>query len=103
MLDYLNNYNISNEQIAIIEKNIKEKGVNIDIFKYAPEKIISILNLFKSIGVTNFYNIIITNPSMFRDTITSIKNRINKYPNKNELAKLLDEDITNLSLVGLLY
>lgn len=46
-------------------------------------KIVDILNLFLSIGVTNIYNIIIINPSMFYDTVTSIKNRINKYENKD--------------------
>lgn len=102
MMNYLKNYNLSDEQINNIEKIIKERGQNIDTFKYDPEKIISILDIFVSIGVKNIYGIITTNPSMFRDTIRSIKNRINKYENKNELARLLDEDSNNLSLVGLL-
>ena len=102
MMDYLKNYNLSDEQINNIEKIIEERGQNIDTFKYDHEKIISILDIFVSIGVKNIYGIITTNPSMFRDTIRSIKNRINKYEDKNELARLLDEDSNNLSLVGLL-
>ncbi len=102
MMNYLKNYNLSDEQINNIEKLIKERGQNIDTFKYDPEKITSILDLFVSIGVSNIYGIITTNPSMFRDTVRSVKNRINKYGDKNELAKLLNEDANNLSLVGLI-
>lgn len=102
MMNYLRNYNLSDEQINNVEKAIKERGVNIDTFKYDPEKIISILDIFVSIGVKNIYGIITTNPSMFRDTVRSIKNRINKYSDKNELARLLNEDANNLSLVGLI-
>ena len=102
MMDYLKNYNLSDEQINNVERAIKERGVNIDIFKYDPEKIISILDLFVSLGVTNIYGIITSNPSLFRDTVGSVKNRIDKYENKNELARLLNEDSNNLSLIGLI-
>ena len=102
MMNYLKNYNLSDDQINDIERVIKEKGNNIDTFKYDSEKIISILDLFVSVGVTNIYNIIITNPSMFRDTIRSIQNRINKYEDKSELARLLNEDANNLEIIGLL-
>ena len=101
-MNYLKDYNLSEEQIKNIENAIKEHNVSIDIFKYDPEKVIEILNLFLSIGVTNLYNIIITNPSMFCDTVSSIKNRINKYENKYELARLLNDDALNLNLIGLL-
>ena len=101
-MNYLKNYNLSDEQIQNIENAIKEHNVNKDIFEYDSEKITDILNLFLSIGVTNLYNIIITNPSMFCDTVSSIKNRINKYENKYELARLLNDDALNLNLIGLL-
>ena len=101
-MNYLKSYNLSDEQIKNIEEAIKEHNVDIDIFKYDPEKIVDILNLFLSIGVTNLYNIIVTNPSMFCDTVSSIKNRINKYEDKYELARLLNEDTLNLNLIGLL-
>ena len=58
-MNYLKSYNLSDEQIKSIEDAIKEHDVNIDIFKYDPEKVVEILNLFLSIGVTNLYNIII--------------------------------------------
>ncbi len=101
-MNYLKNYHLSDEQIKKIEDAIKEHHVNIDIFKYDPEKIVAILNLFLSIGVTNLYNIIITNPSLFCDTVSSIENRMNQYENKDELARRLNEDARNLNLIGLL-
>ena len=101
-MNYLKKYNISDEEIENIKDVVEEKDVNIDIFKYDEEKITDILDLFVSIGVTNLYNIIITNPSMFCDTISSIKRRIDKYENKKELARLLNEDALNLNLIGLL-
>ena len=102
MMNYLKKYNISDEQINNIKIEIEKKGLNIDKFKYDPEGVISILDLFVSIGVSNIYEIIMANPSIFRDTISSIKNRIYKYNNTSELARLLNEDANNLSLVGLI-
>lgn len=101
-MNYLKEYNITDQQINDIEKVLKERNINIDLFIYDPEKITSILNLFVEIGVTNLYDIIITSPSMFCDTIKSIKLRIDSYENKDELAKLLNEDAVNLFLVDLM-
>ena len=101
-MNYLKNYNITDEQIKDIERILNESNVNVDLFIYDPEKIISILNLFVEIGVTNLYDIIITSPSMFCDTIRSIKLRIDNYGNKAELAKLLNEDAANLFLADLM-
>lgn len=102
MLDYLNNYNISNEQIDNIIEVLYENNINIDLFKYEPEKIISILDLFKSYGITNYYEIIITSPSLFCDTFKSIKLRLESYEDKEELANLINEDANNLILVDLM-
>ena len=102
MMSYLKKYNLSDEQINNFENLIKERGLNIDVFKYDSKEIMCILDLFVEIGVYNIYNIIMTNPSMFRDTISSIRNRINKFEDKAELARLLNEDAENLSLVGLM-
>ena len=101
-MDYLKNYNITEEQINDIEETIVDRGVNIDLFKYCSNKVKEILNLFVSIGVTNIYEIIIANPSMFCDTVDSIRKRINEFGNTSELARLINEDAENLSLVGLM-
>ena len=102
MMNYLKKYNLSDEQINSIEKIIIDRGLNIDFFKYDSEEIMSILDLFVAIGVRNIYGIIVENPSMFRDTVSSIKKRIEKYNDKNELARLLNEDASNLSLIGII-
>lgn len=98
-MDYLKEFNITDEQIDKIENVLDELEINKDIFIYDADKIKIILNLFKAIGVHNFFNIIITSPSLFFDTIESIKVRIDSYPDKEELAHLLNEDATNLKLI----
>lgn len=100
-MEYLKNYNLSDLQINELEEILKEQDV-IDTFKYEPEKVTSILDLFVSLGVRNIYDIIISSPLMFLDTVSSIKTRVNSYEDKNELARLINEDSTNLNLVGLL-
>lgn len=101
MMDYLKNYNINDEQIRNLEKVIRSESSNIDLFMFEPEIITNILDLFTSIGVTNIYGIIMTCPSMFCDTIESIKKRIDKYEDKTELARLLNDDPSNLILIGI--
>ncbi len=101
-MDYLKKYGISDDDINNLEKLIIERGQNLDTFKYDPEVIINILDLFVSIGVTNIYGIMTTNPSIFRDTFSSIKRKIDSYENKSELAMLLNDDPENLNLIGLL-
>ena len=101
-MNYLKNYNITDSEIENIKNVLEEKKVNIDLFIFDPEKIIDILNIFLSYGITNLYEIIITSPSLFCDTIKSIKIRLENYPDKNELAKLINEDAKNLLIVDLL-
>ena len=94
-------YNITDEEIENIVKVLDAAEVNIDIFKYNSEKVIAILDLFKNIGVTNIYEIIITNPYMFYDPVKNIQVRINAYKDKQQLARMLNQDARNLDLIGL--
>ena len=100
-MDYLKEYNITSEEIENIKKIVEVAEVNIDIFLYNEEKVKAILDLFKNIGVKNLYEVIITNPYMFYDTVRSIEMRIKGYKDKNELARLINEDPTNLELIQL--
>ena len=100
-MNYLKDYGITDAEIKNIEKVLEEAEVNIDIFIYNDEKVKKILDLFKNLGVKNFYDIIITNPYMFYDTIRSIESKINGYKDKAELAKLLNEDPNNLDIIHL--
>lgn len=100
-MEYLKEYGITSEEIESIKKIVEVAEVNIDIFLYNEEKVKAILDLFKNIGVKNLYEVIITNPYMFYDTVRSIEVRINGYRNKEELARLINEDPGNLSLIQL--
>lgn len=100
-MDYLKEYGITDEQIKNIEKILDVAEVNIDIFLYNEEKVKDILDLFKNIGVKNFYEIIITNPYMFYDTVKSIETKIKGYRDKEELARLINLDPTNLEIIHL--
>ena len=68
-MNYLKEYNIKEEEIINIEKVLDAAEVNIDIFLYNEDKVKRILDLFKNIGVKNLYEVIITNPYMFYDTV----------------------------------
>ena len=101
-MNYLEKYNLNNEQIEKVKEKIMDNDINLDIFIYDSDKIENILDIFESIGVTNIYGILLTNPSMFCDTISSIKNKIDKYENKEELANLINTNPLNLRVIGLL-
>ena len=100
-MNYLTKYNITLDEIENIKRILEVAEVNIDIFEFDEEKVTKILDLFHDIGVNNLYEIIITNPYMFYDTVDSIKRKIDDYPNKSELARLLNSDPTNLELIDL--
>ena len=51
--------------------------------------------------IKNLYDIIITNPYMFYDTVSSIESKINGYKDKQELARLINEDPNNLEIIHL--
>lgn len=100
-MNYLKEYNIKEEEIINIEKVLDAAEVNIDIFLYNEDKVKRILDLFKNIGVKNLYEVIITNPYMFYDTVRSIETKINGYKDKYELARLINEDPNNLEIIHL--
>ena len=100
-MNYLKDYNITEEEIKNIKEVLTEAEVNIDIFLYNEEKVKTILDLFVNLGVKNIYDIIITNPYMFYDTISSIETKINGYKDKKELARLINEDPNNLEIIHL--
>ena len=100
-MEYLKEYGITDTEIENIKKIIDVAEVSIDIFLFNEEKVRAILDLFKNIGVKNLYEVIITNPYMFYDTVRSIEMRIKGYKDKEELARLINQDPTNLELIQL--
>ena len=100
-MNYLKDYSITEAEIENVKKILEEAEVNIDIFLYDEEKVKRILDLFKNIGVNNLYDLIITNPYMFYDTVRSIEVKINSYRDKAELARLINENPNNLDIIHL--
>ena len=100
-MNYLKEYGITDEQIEMIKEVLEAAEVSLDIFMFNDDKIKKILDLFKNIGVKNLFEVIITNPYMFYDTVRSIEIRIKSYKDQAELARLINEDPGNLSLIQL--
>lgn len=100
-MNYLTKYNISSEEIDNIKRVLEVSDVNMDIFMYEEDKITKILDMFYEMGVNNLYDIIIYNPYMFYDTVSSIKDKIDSFQDKGELAKLINDDVSNLELIDL--
>lgn len=100
-MNYLKEYNITDIELNNIINNLEEKDL-IDLFTFNKEKITKILDLFKNIGVTKFYDIIMTNPYLFNDTVLSIDIRIKEFNNNKRLADLINEDALNMNLANLL-
>ena len=100
-MNYLTKYNISSEEIDNIKRVLEVSDVNMDIFMYEEDKITKILDMFYEMGVNNIYDIIIYNPYMFYDTVSSIKDKIDSFQDKGELAKLINDDVSNLELIDL--
>ena len=101
MMDYLKNYGITDDDIKYMEHLFENAGSVLNTLKYEPERVTRILNLFTSIGVNNIYGLLIERPTMICGSEKIIAKKIGAYEDKEELARLLNEDSFNLSLIGL--
>ncbi len=101
-MNYLKKYGIDNDQISKIIRAIYDWDVNIDVFEFDSDHVIEILDIFESIGVTNFFEIMVSNPSIFSGSADYVRRKIDEYGNKEELGRLLNDDAYNLCLIGLL-
>lgn len=98
MIDYLKDYEMSNEDIAEIKGRFDEKNIyNLGIMK---DNVCEILDYLKEIGVTNFKNIILYRLDLCFMDLTYLKKQISKYDTKlivyimnNDVCDLLDFDI----------
>ena len=100
-MDYLKKYGLTDKEIDDVKSKIEESNVDIDLFLYDENRIMRILDVFSSIGVTNIYGILMVNPDMFGENYSYIKQKVNQYNDKEKLAALLNEDAMNLSYLGL--
>lgn len=101
-MNYLKEYNITEEQIEEIDNYFTKTYGSSDVFKYEVEKVKSILDMFRDLNINNIYDVIMSGSDMFFDTAQSVKRRLDKYPNQEELSKLINADANNLKLVDLI-
>lgn len=101
-MNYLKEYNITEEQIEEIDNYFTKTYGSSDVFKYEVEKVKSILDMFRDLKINNIYDVIMSGSDMFFDTVASVKRRLDKYPNQEELSKLINADANNLKLVDLI-
>ena len=101
-MNYLKEYNITEEQIEEIDNYFTKTYGSSDVFKYEVEKVKSILDMFRDLNINNIYDVIMSGSDMFFDTAQSVKRILDKYPNQEELSKLINADANNLKLVDLI-
>ncbi len=100
-MEYLRDYFNSDEEFYDVLKAINKSNLEEEVFIFDKQKIVKILDLFKSIGITNIYGIFIVNADLFGEKYKYIESKIYSYKNRNELARLINEDAMNLSYIGL--
>ena len=101
-MDYLKDYNLSDEQITEFLSVIEERDLSESNFRFNIPKIREILDIFIDLGVNNIYELLINAPEIFYASVSSIKKKIDSYPDKDELARLINDDIYNLALIKLI-
>lgn len=98
MIDFLNKYGLSKEDILEIKGRFDEKFIyNLGVMK---NNVIEVLDYLQSIGVTNFKNLILYRCDLCFMDVDYLKGQISKYDEKlivyimnNDICDLLDFDI----------
>ena len=98
MIDFLNKYGLSKEDILEIKGHFDEKFIyNLGVMK---NNVIEVLDYLQSIGVTNFKNLILGRCDLCFMDVDYLKGQISKYDEKlivyvmnNDICDLLDFDI----------
>lgn len=92
MIDYLKEY-ITKEDFNVINYNFKDVDVN--NFSYYEQNIREVLDYLKSIGVSNFNDILLYRKDICLKNLDILKEEVNKI-NKNLIVYLFNNDISNL-------
>lgn len=92
MIDYLKEY-ITREDFNVINYNFKDVDVN--NFSYYEQNIREVLDYLKSIGVSNFKDILLYRKDICLKNLDILKEEVNKI-NKNLIVYLFNNDISNL-------
>lgn len=92
MIDYLKDY-ISEKDFKVVKYNFKDNDKN--NFNYYEQNIKEVLDYLKSIGVTNFKNLLLYRKDICLKNLDILKEEVNKI-NKNLIVYLFNNDISNL-------
>ena len=96
-MKYLKEYNLSDEDLQEIYDNLSdEEWYNITTFE---SRVCDLLNYFKSIGITNFKDILLNRPIVFYKNAKEMR----KYIENSNIPDLIDrinEDAINFELIG---
>lgn len=92
MIEYLKEY-ITEEEFNVINYRFKDDNVN--NFSYYEQNIREVLDYLKSIGVSNFMDILLYRKDICLKNIDILKEEVNKI-NKNLIVYLFNNDISNL-------
>ena len=93
MIDYLKNYNLTDNDLLNIKKRYNASYLN--YFEVMMDNVCTVLNYFKSIGVKDLANILLYRPDLCFRNLDYLKEQLNKYDSKMVLY-IFNNDINDL-------
>lgn len=93
MIDYLKNYNLTDNDLLNIKKRYNASYLN--YFEVMMDNVCTVLNYFKSIGVKDLTNILLYRPDLCFRNLDYLKEQLNKYDSKMVLY-IFNNDINDL-------
>lgn len=96
-MDYLRRYNLSSKDIEDIKNKLDEQDI-LEI-EANEERVNAIIQYFYSRGIKNIKDIFMCKPSIFYDSVESIKERLDKCD--VAIINLINEDAYNFDLIGI--
>lgn len=97
-MEYLKQFNLTNEDIDDIFNAIDDMDINELIMHES--RVIAIIKYFNSIGLYDLKSILIARPNLFYEEVEYIKNGFEKY-GVEQAVSLINENIMNFDLIGL--
>lgn len=95
MLDYLNDYNFSNEDITLVKKSLNQSQIqNLDIMK---ENVIKNIKIFNKHEITRLTELLIKRSDIFIKEESVLKENIGKHNPKfiKHIIEISPEDLVN--------
>lgn len=94
---YLKNYGLSDDDIKEVYNSLDDYDWSEVTFHRF--RVMDLLDYFKSVGITNFKDMLLYKPDIFYLSASEMEKIINKCDVKNIIEKL-NEDVINFELIG---